>query len=299
MKVIIPVAGRGTRLRPHTKKRQKCLLPVAGKPVIDHILEPLIGQGFREIVLVTGYLEEQLRDYVTKFDAQFSFAPQPEPLGLGHAIFQGLEKSDEPALVQLGDVIYDLDFRHFCRPGSHRIAVNEVPDPERFGIVEIEGGRVVNVLEKPKNPPSNLAIIGLYFLESQRPLWDAVNYLIENDITTGGEIQLADALKLMVDSGETIATEKVRRWYDCGVPETFLATNRALLSPCGAAPDGCTIVEPISIGDNCHISNSTVGPNVTVMDGARITDSHVSESIVLWNASIEGETIENELVAEG
>ena len=299
MKVIIPVAGHGTRLRPHTDKRQKCLLPVAGKPVIDHILEPLIEQGFDEIVLVTGYLEEQLKAHVSKYDAQFTFAFQQEPLGLGHAVFQGLEESDAPALIQLGDVIYDLDFQQFCRPDNHRIAVNEVPDPERFGIVEVEGDRIVNVLEKPDNPPSNLAIIGLYFLSSQRPLWNVLKNLIDNEITTRGEIQLTDALQLMVENSETVTAEHIPKWHDCGVPETFLEANRALLKPSGKTIDGSTLVEPVYIGENCEIVNSTVGPNVTVMDGAKISNSHISESIVLWNANIKGQTVENQLIEEG
>ncbi len=299
MKVIIPVAGHGTRLRPHTDKRQKCLLPVAGKPVIDHILEPLIDQGFDEIVLVTGYLEEQLRDYVTKFDADIAFAPQPEPLGLGHAVFQGLDESDDPALIQLGDVIYDVDFRQFCREGSHRIAVNEVPDPQRFGIVELDGNRIVKVHEKPDSPPSNLAIIGLYFLSSQRPLWEAVKYLMDENITTGDEIQLADALDLMAKRGEIITPERCENWYDCGVPESFLETNRALLKPFNRDIEESTIIEPVHIGSGCSIINSTIGPDVTVMDGATITDSEVSDSIVLWNASLEGKTVTGTIVGEG
>ena len=299
MKVIIPVAGHGTRLLPHTDKRQKCLLPVAGKPVIDHILEPLIDQGFDEIVLVTGYLEEQLREHVSKFQADFTFAPQPEALGLGHAVFQGLEKSDDPALIQLGDVIYDVDFRHFCREGQHRIAVNEVPDPQRFGIVELDGDRITEVHEKPENPPTNLAIIGLYFLTTQRSLWEATKHLMDKRITTGGEIQLADALDLMARNGENIAAERCEKWYDCGVPESFLSTNRALLKPFSQTVEGSTIVEPVHIGNGCRIIASTIGPNVTLMDGATIDNCEVSDSIVLWNAHLSGKTVSGTIIEEG
>ncbi|MEE2877113.1 MAG: sugar phosphate nucleotidyltransferase [Candidatus Neomarinimicrobiota bacterium] len=299
MKVIIPAAGHGTRLRPHTDRRQKCLLPVAGKPVIDHILEPLIDQGFDEIVLVTGYLEEQLREYVSKFEADFSFAPQSDPLGLGHAVFQGLEDSDDPALIQLGDVIYDVDLCQFCKEGYHRIAVNEVPDPQRFGIVKLDGDRIVKVIEKPENPPSNLAIIGLYFLSSQRPLWEAIKYLMDKEIITGGEIQLADALDLMVKNGEIITAERCEKWYDCGVPESFLETNRALLKPSNQSVEGSTIIEPVHIGSDCRITTSTIGPNVTVMDGATISNCEVSDSIILWNAHLEGRSISKAIVEEG
>ncbi|MFQ6673872.1 MAG: sugar phosphate nucleotidyltransferase [Fidelibacterota bacterium] len=298
MKVIIPVAGRGTRLLPHTRKRQKCLLPVAGRPVIDHILEPLIEQGFDRIVLITGYLQEQLEDYVKKFDAHFSFVLQPEALGLGHAVFLGLENSDDPVMIQLGDVIYHLEFAEFCNSRDHRIAVDTVPDPERFGIVEVDGDRIVAVHEKPENPPTNLAIVGLYYLFSEKALRDAIGYLMDEKITTKGEMQLADAFQRMIDQGDIITRKAVPQWYDCGIPDTFLATNRLLLRPSGVSVKGCRIIEPVSIGEDCVIVDSTIGPHVTVMDGCRISHSKVSDAIVLWNACLEDVTVSHRIVEE-
>ncbi|MBC8175378.1 MAG: NTP transferase domain-containing protein [Candidatus Marinimicrobia bacterium] len=299
MRVIIPIAGLGTRLLPHTKRRQKCLLPVAEKPVLDHIVEPLLESGFDHIVLVTGYLEEQVKEYVKKFDAEFSFVRQEKALGLGHAVFQGLEDSGEPVLIQLGDVIYDIDFTDFCSSPHHIIAVNEVPDPQRFGIVETEGDQIVAVHEKPEDPPTNLAIVGLYYLSRQKPMYDIICYLIDNNITTKGEIQLADAYQYMIDRGEKIGFQPVSNYYDCGIPETFLTTNRALLKPSEYQIEGSTINDPVFIGENCIIRNSVVGPYVTVMDGATIIDSVVTDSIVLWNASIEGRKVDHEIVEEG
>ncbi len=299
MKVIIPVAGFGTRLRPHTEKRQKCLLPVAGKPVIDHIVEPLISQGFDEIVLITGHLDDQIKRYVRRFDAKFTFSRQEEQLGLGHAVFQGLSPVDEPVLIQLGDVIYDLNLSEFCSSLNHKIAVDEVPDPERFGVVEIDGDRIVRVIEKPKIPPSNLAIVGLYYMTSQKVLYDAILHLMENEITTNSEIQLADAFEWMIGEGEIFNHSRVPRWYDCGIPETFLTTNQALLEPSGLQLDGVEIREPVSIGADCLIENSTIGPNVTIMDGATILNSQVEDSIVLWNANIENEYVKHAIIPEG
>ena len=296
MKVIIPVAGQGTRLLPHTKKRQKCLLPVAGKRLLDHILEPLIQQGFDPIVLVTGYLEEQIREYVPKFEAHFSFVTQRDRLGLGHAVFQGLENENEPVMIQLGDVIYLHDFSQFCDSQYHKIAVDRVPDPERFGIVELEGDRIVKVLEKPARPPSDLAIVGLYYVSSQKMLWEAIRYLMDNNIVTKGEIQLADAFQRMVDKGETIRTEVVSQWFDCGIPETFLSTNQALLTDSGVAIAGSTIIEPVSIGSACNVENSTIGPHVTIMDGCHIVDSEISDAIVLWDSTIRGASIHHAIV---
>lgn len=296
MKVIIPVAGQGTRLLPFTKKRQKCLLPVAGKPVLDHIVLPLIEQGFDEIVLVTGYLEEQLKSYVTRFDASFSFVRQEEQLGLGHAVFMGLENTDAPVLIQLGDTIYRYDFAKFCRTEHHRIAVDRVPDPERFGIVEVEEDRIIKVWEKPDRPPTDLGVVGLYYLSNQKVLWEILKYLIDHRITTKGEIQLADAFQKMVEAGEVITAVRVPDWFDCGVPETFLSTNRALLHPSGVSADGCRIVEPVSIGNNCHFDNCTIGPFATIMDGCRITNSRISDAIVLWDSQVEETTIRHAIV---
>lgn len=299
MKVIIPVAGLGTRLLPHTKIRQKCLLPVAGKPVLDHIIEPLLAQEFNEIVLVTGHLEDQLKEYVNKFDAEFTFARQEKALGLGHAIFQGLKEEEDPVLIQLGDVIYDLDFFGFCSSGEHRIALDKVQDPERFGIVEVGDGTIKRVHEKPENPPTDLAIVGLYYLESQKPLWQAIKHLMDRNITTKGEIQLADAFQIMIESGEIIGFERVYNWFDCGVPETFLSTNRTLLSPSGMGFEGSRIIEPVSIGEKCNIVNSTVGPYVTLMSGSQIIDSEVSDAIVLWNGRVENTVVRHAMVPEG
>ena len=295
MKAIIPVAGFGTRLRPHTEIRQKCLLPVAGKPVLDHIIEPLISQGFDEIVLITGHLEDQIKKYVRRFDAEFTFARQDEQRGLGHAIFQGLEPSDDPVLIQLGDVIYNLDLTEFCQSSTHKIAVDEVPDPERFGVVEIDKERITRVVEKPKNPHSNLAIVGLYFMTNQKVLYDAILQLMENEITTNSEIQLADAFEWMIGKGEVFQHTKVSKWFDCGIPETFLSTNKALLKPSGLQLDGVVINEPVSIGTDCRIESSVIGPNVTIMDGVTILNSQVEDSIVLWNAKVENEDVEHEI----
>ncbi|MFQ6615474.1 MAG: sugar phosphate nucleotidyltransferase [Fidelibacterota bacterium] len=299
MKVIIPIAGLGTRLLPHTIKRQKCLLPVAGKPVIDHILEPLVWGNFDPIVLITGHLEDQVRDHVKKYDARFEFVRQPDPLGLGHAVFLGLENTDEPAMIQLGDVIYHLDFGDFCHSPHHRLAVDTVPDPQRFGVVETEGDRVVKLYEKPEHPPTNLAVIGLYYISNQRVLWEAINDLLHRGIKTRGEIQLTDAFGKMVSDGESIGFTRVSEWFDCGIPETFLSSNRRLLSPSGLRIESSEIVDPVSIGKDCKIVNSTVGPHVTLMDGCRISDSTIADAIVLWNARLDGTRVLHAIVEEG
>lgn len=286
MRVIIPIAGRGTRLLPYTEKKQKCLLPVAGKPVIDHILHPLVEQGFDRITLVTGYLEDQVKEHVKRFNASFRFVRQEEALGLGHAVYQGLEDCHEPVMIQLGDVIYHHDFARFSDSKNHKMAVDRVPDPERFGIVEVENNRIVRVWEKPQDPPGNLATVGLYYLSDQGILRDALTYLMDHNITTKGEIQLADAFQRMIEVGEVVTAEYVSGWYDCGVPETFLSSNKALLVPTGLSLKGSTIVDPVSIGPNCRIKNSTIGPFVTIMKGCHIVNSRIEDAIILWDSEI-------------
>ena len=158
MKAIIPVAGYGTRLLPHTEKYQKTLLPIAGKPALDFILEPLFDAGIKNITFIVGHLKEQVIDHIKKFDGNFSFVEQIERLGLGHAVLTGLGNTDEPVLVQLGDTIFDIDYFKFMNSKVNNIGVDEVDDPSRFGIVEVNNDKIINFYEKHPNPPSNLAI---------------------------------------------------------------------------------------------------------------------------------------------
>ena len=163
MKAIIPVAGYGTRLEPHTLKLQKCLLPVGGKPVLGHILDRIINVGVTEITLIIGHLGYQVKEFCLSYEnVSFTFFEQTDRLGLGHAVYQGLDKSDNPVLIVLGDAILDLDYDNLIISQSSAIGVSPVPDPERFGIVELDKNQIVKFCEKPKNPISNLALIGIY-----------------------------------------------------------------------------------------------------------------------------------------
>ena len=183
MKAIIPVAGHGTRLEPHTFKCQKCLLPVAGKPVLSHILDRLTRAGVTDITLIIGHLGSQVREYCKTYSkAEFTFIEQTERLGLGHAVYQGLEHSEEPVLIVLGDSILELDYNKLLSSTYSTLGVDQVLDPKRFGIVEQDGGRIISVVEKPKNPLSNLALIGIYYISSQKELAQGVEYLIKNDM---------------------------------------------------------------------------------------------------------------------
>ena len=223
MKAIIPVAGHGTRLEPHTLIRQKCLLPVAGKPVLEHILDRLTEASITNITLIIGHLGEQVKEYCKNYsNAEFSFVEQTERRGLGHAVYQGLDQSEEPVVIALGDSIVELDYQKLISSTKSTIGVDKVSDPQRFGIVELDGDNIISVVEKPKNPPSNLALIGIYYISSQKELAEGVEYIIKNDIRTNNEYQLTDAIKDLLYSETILATSYEGIKFDCGSKQGFV-----------------------------------------------------------------------------
>ncbi|MBC8479836.1 MAG: nucleotidyltransferase family protein [FCB group bacterium] len=289
MKAIIPVAGQGTRLLPHTEHTQKCLLPVAGRPILEHLIQPLIEIGVDEIVLIIGHLGEQVVEFCKSISpVRFTFVEQKQRLGLGHAIFQGLKQVDEPVLIMLGDTIFKMDFRALGKADSNVIAVVEVKDPERFGIVELKDGKIIRFHEKPENPPTNLAIGGVYYLQSQAELYSAINHLIDNDIRTKNEYQLTDGLQNMLDQGAVFIPQTITEWLDCGLPETTLQTNQRLLQLAGgsAVSDSATVLN--SELRNCHVS-----------DFCSIVNSELNNVILLENASVQDSKISHQIIGRG
>jgi len=257
MKAIIPVAGFGTRLRPHTLTTPKVLLNVAGHPMIYFIIDQLIKEKLvSSIVFITGFLGDKIEDYIRKtFKYDFRFIVQDEPLGLGHAIYCAKpafgEKKDEEALIILGDTLFDVDLKKMCGSKSSVIGVKEVEDPRRFGVVEKDKkGFITKFVEKPASPdvsPSKEAIVGLYYLKNAKVLFNSLEYTITNNIKTKGEFQLTDALDKMLKEKEKMTTYKVQGWLDCGKPETLLDTNRYILAKNQKKYkfNGSIIVEPV------------------------------------------------------
>ena len=298
MKALIPVAGLGTRLLPHTNRYQKTLLPVAGKPVIDHIVPPILAAGIKEITFVIGHLGQQVIDHMKSYNGCFNFVVQEEKMGLGHAILQGLTDEDTPVLVQLGDTIFHIDLSTVILSDVNQIAVGKVEDPSRFGIVELEHDRIVRFHEKVANPPSNLAITGLYYFTSQRKLKAAIEHLMEQDLRTKGEYQVTDAMELMVAAGEPFRAVIIDTWYDVGVPETFLETNRLLLKPDHETYPGVIFIEPVYVKPGCQLNNATIGPYVTIMDHCHIENCTIKNSIVLQNSTLTNQQIEGKIIGE-
>lgn len=301
---VIPAAGTGTRLRPHTYTQPKVMLHVAGKPMLDHILDELPGLGIREAVLIVGYLKEQIVDYVSQHhpDLQVRYVEQPERLGLGHAVsLAEPHAGDRPMLVILGDTIFEADLRSVMASPVSTIGVREVDDPRRFGIVEVDGaGRVTRMVEKPDQPASNLAITGVYYFARGGSLFAALRELQQKNVRTRGEFQLTDAMQLLVERGEKITTFPIEGWYDCGKTETLLETNRVLLAKLAKPVQvpGSVVHPPVAVGAGAVIENCIVGPNVSVAAGAELRNAVVRDTIVNRKARIEDVLLEGSVVGE-
>ena len=301
---IVPAAGIGTRLRPHTHTQPKVLLHVAGKPIIAHILDDLPSLGIKEAVLVVGYMGDLVRDYVVRNYPQLKthFVEQPERLGLGHAVsLAAAHVDDQPVLIILGDTIFEADLRGVLAGPTHSIGVKAVTDPRRFGIVETDrSGKVTLLIEKPERPASNLAITGIYYFTHAAPLLAALDEIQRKNIRTKGEFQLTDAMELMVQKGQVLTTFPVAGWYDCGKTETLLETNRVLLGlKLGArAIDGSVIHSPVAIAATAVVENCILGPHVSVAAGARLKNAIIRDAIINENATVEDILIEASVVGE-
>jgi len=300
MKVIIPVAGVGTRLQPHTFATPKPLLRVAEKSILAYILDPLSRLNPEEIVFVIGHKGEQIKEFVEEnYNFNATFVWQDKLLGLGYAVNKALEVIDGgPALIILGDTVVECDLGRFIAAGDAVLGVRQVDDPQRFGIAEIKDGVVVGVEEKPQNPKTNLALIGLYYLADVSPLKAELSNLIDSGRRTRGEIQLTDALAQMMDAGARFNAFEVEEWYDCGKKETVLATNRHFLmklAPQAPLP-GVTLVPPVYISPEAAVVESVIGPYVSIGPGARVTRSVVRNSIVASGAALENVCIEDSII---
>jgi len=303
LKAIIPVAGVGSRLRPHTFTRPKVLLNVAGRPILGHILDHLMESGVTSVTLVVGQMADLVEEYVRKhYDLPAEFVVQDEPRGLGHAVSLGLTPEDREVLVILGDTIFESDLKSVIS-GSRTtcLGVKTVEDPRRFGVVETNAeGRVMRLVEKPEQPKSNLVLVGIYLIRNAPRLRECIQTLFERQLTTRGEYQLTDALQLMIERGEVMTTFPVADWFDCGRPETLLATNRHLLdrkgNPTLEAREGALIVPPVYIHPQAVLERAVVGPYATIGKGAVVRDAMVQDSVLGEGARVERALIHGSLV---
>ncbi len=291
MRAVIPAAGIGKRLRPHTLNVPKVMINLAGKRLIGHVLDAVESAGVDSVSIIVGYKGEQVEEYVNRnySHLRLDFPYQIERKGLGHAVLEGLEDKEEGVLILLGDTVFDVDFKQFIANKVNAIAVVKVEDPRRFGVAEIDGDhRITKLVEKPENPKSDLALAGMYYIQDQRVLKASLEKLIAEDIKTRGEYQLTDALQLMIENGEPIEAVEINGWYDCGTKESLLDSHRFLLEHHLSTEHslGSIIHPPVFIHSEAKVSNSVIGPNVTIDKGAEIVDAILTETIVGKGAQI-------------
>lgn len=290
MKAIIPVAGAGTKLRPHTYTQPKALIPIAGKTVLSIIIEQLVDAGIKDFILVVGYLGDKIQNYVLEHfpNLNFHFVQQNDRLGLGHAIYLSREYvGNDELLIVLGDTICELDFSQFITQQGSFLGVKKVDDPRNFGVAEInEDGIITRVVEKPQIPKSNMALVGLYKIDRTEILFKCLEKEILDAEKNEKECNLTDALECMIATGIVFHSYKVQNWFDCGRKDALLESNAILLKKLGASVSNHNVFEntiilpPVSIAEGCEIKNSIIGPNVAIGEAAQINYSIVKNSII-------------------
>ncbi len=300
MRAIIPVAGVGSRLRPHTYTVPKVLLNVGGKPIIGHIMDRVIDNGFDEATIIIGYLGEKIKEYILNhYSIKVDFVEQEERLGLGHAIYLSRHTfSRDPILIILGDTVFDVDLKGLVASDHSVLGVKEVEDPRRFGVAELDNGFISKLVEKPEDPKSKLAVVGIYFIRKPQVLVDCLKEMIKRNVRTKGEFQLTDALQMMIEQGEKMKPFTVNGWYDCGKPETLLETNRHLLEhmPVPNSRHDVVVKPPVFISPKATVKNSVIGPFATVAEEAVVENSIVRNTIVSEGASVHDALLEDSIV---
>ena len=306
MKAIIPVAGAGTKLRPHTYTQPKALIPIAGKTILSFIVDQLHDAGIQEFIFIVGYLGEKIQEYVQETYPHLTthFVYQNERQGTGHAI--ELTKNivnDDEVFVVLGDTICDYDIREVVESPFNMLGVKKVDDPRNFGVAEMnEQGGIDHVVEKPSIPKSNMALVGLYKIKESHLLFECLHHLFSANITSNGEYNLTDALDCMIKRGVKFQSFKVRSWFDCGKKETLLESNATLLKKYGGVVDpdifteNSIIIPPVSIAKGSIIKNSIIGPHVSVGVQTTIQFSIIRDSIIGSYTNLFEIVVDNSLI---
>ncbi|HEV8399344.1 MAG TPA: sugar phosphate nucleotidyltransferase [Gemmatimonadales bacterium] len=306
LKVIVPLAGKGTRLLPLTKRVPKPLVQVAGRPVMDYVMDKVKELDVEELIVITGHLKEVVERYVVEhYDVKATFVEQKTLDGTAGAIDLARPYVDGPVLIIFVDTLFDADLTIVNRLDADGILwAKEVEDYQRFGvIVTDERGYMTRIVEKPSTPISKLANIGLYYIKDWKTLFDGITEVKRSAPGKGGEFYLTDAFQYMVDRGKKLVVGEVGGWYDCGKVDTLLETNRHLLENGRARrpktlPKGVVIRDPVYIEDGVRLVDSTIGPNVSLGAGSSVTGSTVTNSIFGKNVRIQGAMVEGSVVGD-
>ena len=306
MKVIVPLAGKGTRLLPLTKRVPKPLVRVAGRPVMDYVMDAVKGLDVEELIVITGHLKDVVERYIGEhYPVKARFVEQQTLDGTAGAINLARPYVQGPVLIIFVDTLFEADLSLAKRTEADGIIwVKEVEDYQRFGVIVTDAkGYMTRIVEKPSTPVSRLANIGLQYVRDWKTLFDGIAHVLKQPAGKGGEFYLTDAFQYMVDHGKRLLTAPVGGWYDCGKVDTLLETNRHLLAngrarvPKGAGPRG-TIVPPVYIEDGVEIRGSTVGPNVSLEAGSRVTDSTIVNSILGKNVRVVRSTVRDSVIGD-
>jgi glucose-1-phosphate thymidylyltransferase len=314
MKIIVPMAGMGKRMRPHTLTVPKPLIPVGGKPIVQKIIEDLeevCGEGIEEVAYIIHpsfgkEVEQKLIAVAEKLGAKGSVYYQNEALGTAHAIMCAKESLDGNVLVVFADTLFKAGFK-LDRSKDGIIWVQQIEDPRQFGVVKLDSnGVITDFVEKPQEFISDLAIIGIYYFKDGENLRNELQYLLDNKIMDKGEYQLTNALENMKQKGLKFETGKVEEWLDCGNKNSTVFTNSRILHHMHTAnekmvddsvkTDNALIIQPSYIGRNVVIKNAVVGPHASVGEGCTIENSVVSNSIIQTNTKIKQAVISNAMI---
>jgi len=307
MKVVIPLAGAGKRLRPFTYTQPKPMIPVAGKPIIGHIVDELVSHGFTDFVFILGYLGHEIRAFIDLRypELQRTFVHQQDRRGLGHAIWTAKDefKNADGLLIVLGDLIFQHNFEAMMDSPTSELVTASVDDPREFGVVETDGqDRIIKAVEKPRIPKSNRALVGIYKILEVDALIDALDSIVEGNEMMHGELQLTSALQKMIENDVIFKPRQVDQWFDCGRSDILLKTNALLLKNCQKSrKDNRTwpsvvVIPPVYIGENCHLESCIVGPNATIGNGTSITSSVIKNSIIGTKTTIENVVLNDSVI---
>lgn len=306
MKVIVPLAGKGTRLLPLTKRVPKPLVRVAGRPVMDYVMDAVQGLDVEELIVITGHLKDVVERYIVKqYDVKATFVEQKTLDGTAGAINLARPYVDSPVLIIFVDTVFEADLSLINRVDADGIIwAKEVEDYQRFGVIVTDaGGYMTRIVEKPSTPVSRLANIGLQYIRDWKALFDGIEHVLKQPPGKGGEYYLTDAFQYMVDHGKRLLTAPVAGWYDCGKVDTLLETNQHLLeqgrarAPSAPGPR-CRIIPPVYVEDGVTMQDVTVGPNVSIERGSVVSDSTIANSILGRNVRVVRATVRGSLVGD-
>ncbi len=312
MKIIVPMAGRGSRLRPHTLTVPKPLIPIAGKPIVQRLVEDIAkvaGENIEEVAFIIGdfgpEIEKSLIQIAEKLGAKGSIYYQNDPLGTAHAIKCAEQSMTGDVVIAFADTLFRADFV-LDKNSDGVIWVKSVEDPSAFGVVKLDNyGFITDFVEKPQTFVSDLAIIGIYYFNDAEKLMEEINYIMANDIKNGGEYQLTTALENLRAKGAKFTLGKVNDWMDCGNKNATVETNSKILAyetdtvcnfPASAVIENSLIIPPCFIGENVQISNSKVGPGVSLGNNTIIVNSNIENSLIQENTRINHGNLSNSMI---